>query len=459
MAAVPKTKLSRYGGWLPSANIHKSFLDYHTKLASERLKKYRTTHPNLPRSGHLPGGAEGPYVPSVQAFADAINANPVMGDLFDQILLQASPMKEVVSFDELLFMLDGIVVKPPPFHRPEGEGEGEPIGVPIYLMLDLLINTSAAYDLFRMDEFNVAIKALLKSWGDYLADTNPLPPLPPSNSSLNSGPDGWFSERGLLYIEAYLSPLTFKQTYYCPDPSADNLGFRSWDEFFVREFQRGVRPVDEPGNNSLIHNACESTVYNKAEKVKLHDQFWLKDQKYSLYDMFGVEGNAYAEKFVDGTVYQAFLSPADYHRWHSPVNGTVLDAFVIPGTYYAALPDAGADADDPERDQGDPHGALIRSQGWLTVAAARAVIFIQAEEPIGLMCFIGVGMVEVSTCQLLVKQGDVVEKGTQLGMFHFGGSTHTLIFGPHIKVTWADVIQKDTHHWINSIIGKAELVQ
>jgi phosphatidylserine decarboxylase len=117
--------------------------------------------PNVPSSGPLPGGAEGPYVPSVQAFADAINANPVMSGLFDNIFLQASPLNEVcntpwrtmtniyfliqvMTFDTLLFILDWIVVQPPRFHRPDGEGEGEPIAVPIYLLLDLLINTSAA---------------------------------------------------------------------------------------------------------------------------------------------------------------------------------------------------------------------------------------------------------------------------------------------------------------------------
>jgi hypothetical protein len=44
-----------------------------------------------------------------------------------------------------------------------------------------------------------------------------------------------------------------------------------------------------------------------------------------------LKGHAYAEKFVGGTVYQAFLSRADYHRWHSPVKGT------SPGRFPSSL--------------------------------------------------------------------------------------------------------------------------
>ncbi|KAK0201287.1 hypothetical protein DFS33DRAFT_1358746 [Desarmillaria ectypa] len=40
------------------------------------------------------------------------------------------------------------------------------------------------------------------------------------------------------------------------------------------------------------------------------------------------------------------------------------------------------------------------------------------------MCFIAVGMAEVSTCEVTVQEGQVLKKGDQMGIFHFGGSTH-----------------------------------
>ena len=71
--------------------------------------------------------------------------------------------------------------------------------------------------------------------------------------------------------------------------------------------------------------------------VKYSDKFWFKDDIYSLNDMFG--GSKYqkekiAEKFVGGTVYQAFLSALFYHRWHAPVDGIIEDIYAIDGTYY-----------------------------------------------------------------------------------------------------------------------------
>ena len=69
--------------------------------------------------------------------------------------------------------------------------------------------------------------------------------------------------------------------------------------------------------------------------------------------------------------------------------------------------------------------------------ATRAMIFIEADNAgIGLMCVRPVGMAEVSTCQIRVYEGQHMQKGDELGMFHFGGSTHCLIFRPGVKLAF-----------------------
>ena len=69
------------------------------------------------------------------------------------------------------------------------------------------------------------------------------------------------------------------------------------------------------------------------------------------------------------------------------------------------------------------------SQKFLTAVATRMTIYINATDPnIGLMCFMAVGMAEVSSCEAVVKEGDHIQKGDPIGMFHYGGSTHVLIF-------------------------------
>ncbi|KAI6143120.1 hypothetical protein BKA82DRAFT_35552 [Pisolithus tinctorius] len=96
---------------------------------------------------------------------------------------------------------------------------------------------------------------------------------------------------------------------------------------------------------------------------------------------------------------------------------------------------------------------------WLTVSATRALIFIEADEPVGLICFNGVGMAEVSTCALSVNDNDTVVKGQEIGMCHFGGSSHVLIISPQVKIRFEDIddqpITPGRHYWVNTIIGRA----
>ncbi len=43
-------------------------------------------------------------------------------------------------------------------------------------------------------------------------------------------------------------------------------------------------------------------------------------------------------------------------------------------------------------------------------------------------------MDEVSTCEITVKEGQHVRKGDQTGMFHFGGSSHVLLFRKDVNI-------------------------
>jgi hypothetical protein len=76
--------------------------------------------------------------------------------------------------------------------------------------------------------------------------------------------------------------------------------------------------------------------------------------------------------FVTGDYWEIW--PTNYHRWHSPVAGTIVRAFTKDGTYYSE----GADAVEP-----------TNSQSYLAHVAARAIILIDADDPvIGLIAFV-----------------------------------------------------------------------
>ncbi|KZP26283.1 phosphatidylserine decarboxylase [Athelia psychrophila] len=438
-----------YGGWLPqNPDIIWAFF-------VERVKEAKKTI-------ELSGG-DVVHHPAVEAFKKAIEADQHMNTLFGQIFEQAKAWGEyhqVKSFEMLLGILDIILKSGPPFQFTLNGTVGEPVGVPIYVTLDVLSNTAAAYDLFRLPDFNEAMKDLLNTWGNYLSTD------PTSSLVLHRNDEGWFGGAGTTQLEMNLRGRTFDQTYISPDETKPDRGYPTWDAFFVREFKEGVRPIESRGQDTqdrLIHSACESTMFHKAEEVGAHNLFWLKSRNYSMHEILNRDAEM-VPKFVGGTIYQAFLSPLDYHRWHAPINCTVERIVTVKGglapggtvdtvgggTYYAAIPDTGV-AENPG-DHGNPHGALIRSQSFLSIVATRVLIYIRSRnEDIGLICFVGVGMVEVSTCEVKVGVGQEVKIGQELGLFHFGGSTHILIFGPDCDVHFEPEVGK--HIWVNEVIG------
>ena len=96
----------------------------------------------------------------------------------------------------------------------------------------------------------------------------------------------------------------------------------------------------------------------------------------------------------------------------------------MDGSYYS-----GTLSQEPDEEGG------TKSQGYLTSVNTRALIFIEAENcEIGLMCFVAVGMAEISSCDITIHEGQHVTKGQQLGMFRFGGSTYCLVFQPGVEL-------------------------
>ena len=99
---------------------------------------------------------------------------------------------------------------------------------------------------------------------------------PESAYVLNDDPGtGWFGE------DAMEAMPDFVKEFKC-DPSQPHYGFKSWDDFFVREYRDRIRPVEAPNDDSVIANACESAPFKLAQNVKKHDWFWIKNQQYSL---------------------------------------------------------------------------------------------------------------------------------------------------------------------------------
>jgi phosphatidylserine decarboxylase len=383
----------RVGEWLPS---DQAFLD---KWLQAMIQKTHTgkkaLHPVIADFQRLIEGDADIFMLFNQMFEQVPKKPPYNKD--------PTGKPQVRSYRHMLELLNTIMTHAPQFDR------SGLVGCPINTIFDWSMGTAAGFAAFLNDRVNAQLKQVLNAWGRFLSSSE-------STYVLNQDPrSGWFGADALQDMP------NFDESYQC-DPSRPHRGFKSWDDFFTRELRPQARPVSMPADDAVVANACESAPFRIARHVKQYDRFWIKSQPYSIAHMLA--NDALAPLFVGGTVYQAYLSPLSYHRWHSPVNGTVVKAYVKDGTYYSETSSEGYDPAGPND-----------SQGYITAVATRALIFIEADNPdIGLMCVMPVGMAEVSTCQLTVYEGQRLRKGEQIGMFHFGGSTHCLIFRPGVNV-------------------------
>lgn len=363
-------------------------------------------------------------LPPVQALKELIESNRYIWNLF-QMMFDEIPQKDVDTlagtpqvrdYHELLLVLNRLIQRAPEFNTTGL------VDTPINAVLDYPMGTRAGYVLFNDPRVNAKMKNILDYWGRYLQSEE-------SSYVLNTSDKRWLSSYALNEMAKEAGGDNFVDLFAVHSTDVkQKLGYTSWDDFFTRKFKPGIRPVASPDDDDVIANACESAPFRMAHDVPLKAKFWIKGQPYSLIDL--LHNDPWTSKFEGGTLYQAFLSALSYHRWNSPVSGKIVKAYNLDGTYYGE-----ALAQGFENPNGPDKVAANNFQAFLTSTATRAVIFIQADNPkIGLMCFVAVGMGDVSNNEITVRIGQHVNKGDQLGMFHFGGSTHVLLFRPEVKL-------------------------
>ncbi|MCG1040608.1 MULTISPECIES: phosphatidylserine decarboxylase family protein [Burkholderiaceae] len=374
----------RLGGWLP--NREDALAQYRLELAARAKAR-----PDLRTS-------------VVQELAALVSNDAVLRMNLERAIDDARGAGYQLGYatiDELMSLIDYLMTYAPPF------SESSLIICPLNALLDWPMCMPSGYAFFRDPALNAQLKRVLNHWCGFLSG-------PYSRTHLSTqAPDGWFCDEALKKIGM--------MEFIC-DPNQPYWGFASWNSFFTRQFKPGARPVDAPHNSKVIVSACEASPYNIRSDVQLHDRFWIKEQPYSLQEILTTGERELAKRFVGGSVYQAYLSAYNYHRWHAPVNGTVSKAYWVDGSYYSDLEAEGV----------NPSG-LNASQGYTTAIAARAVIVIDCDDcALGQVACVFVGMAEVSSCNIVALPGQHVDKGDEIGYFQYGGSTYCLIFEPGV---------------------------
>ncbi|KAH8662428.1 hypothetical protein BX600DRAFT_481901 [Xylariales sp. PMI_506] len=167
-------------------------------------------------------------------------------------------------------------------------------------------------------------------------------------------------------------------------------GFKSGNDSFARWFRDidKLRPVALPNSPEWVVIACE------CEPLRVKSN--LKCQNDSIAKM--LHHHKSTDQFVGGAVYQAMLNLTSYHRRASPVSGHVVHAKVANGAYFS------------ER---SPVGSPKYSLLYISHVATQAIIFIRAPEPVG---------------KFTANWPQPLEKGEEIGVFHYGGSSLCLLF-------------------------------
>ena len=334
-----------------------------------------------------------------------LESNPVeeqyMNTMITSIPRKYKSKNPPKSLDQLFQQLNNVLTVAPEFNKTAL------VGTPLSAILIWTMGSPEGFAAYRNDKINAM-------FGEVLAEYKKFLDSPASRYVLNTTKSGWFGKEAGKKVD---------MSEYIHDPKKPYYGFKSWNDFFTRKLIPGARPIVEPDNNNVVNSACDSTIYKISYNVKPEANFWIKSQPYSLHAMLNGE-KKYVDKFTGGDVYQAFLNPFNYHRWHSPINGTIEKAYVKSGLYFTQVNALGEDPNDQEL-----------SEAYLTNVETRALIYIKADnKKIGTICIMPVGMVEISSCNINknIKPGHKVKKGDELGFFAYGGSTHCLIFEPNV---------------------------
>ncbi|KAM0789751.1 hypothetical protein ACM66B_006606 [Microbotryomycetes sp. NB124-2] len=185
--------------------------------------------------------------------------------------------------------------------------------------------------------------------------------------------------------------------------------YTTFNEFFHRRLHPLARPLVEPENKRVISSPadCRMVVY---DNVDLATRFWIKGKHFTLQGL--LDDARQAQYFRGGAVVVARLAPADYHRFHSPIDATVLESINVNGTLLTVNP------------------IVVNNRHFdVLTSNKRIVTYLQRARDKQTLAFVQIGAMLVGSVRQTVQEGDKVKRGDELGYFAYGGSTIVIVFG------------------------------
>ena len=195
-------------------------------------------------------------------------------------------------------------------------------------------------------------------------------------------------------------------------------GFKSFNQFFIRDLRPGARTVASPEDDAVlvaptdcVLTMMQSLTPGEGIPTKLGRKLDVK----ALLD-----GSGYAKRFEHGSGVSCILLPSTYHHFHAVVAGKVVEAREDVAGSYHGINDFGAFFNAGNIGQGASYSAfehfrrgyfIIETPGYGHVAMI----------PVGLDS-VGSVVFEDKFRKVTPDQPVPVHKGEKLGHFAYGGS-------------------------------------
>lgn len=200
-------------------------------------------------------------------------------------------------------------------------------------------------------------------------------------------------------------------------------GWLTFNQFIARELNGGLRPIAEPGDNTVVTSPADC-LYQQAYGIDAESNIPATTIKNThKYGNIGrlLEGSAFADVFAGGTFVHYELPPSAYHRYHLPVAGRVKEAFHLSGQVFMQV--GLQDSEFKSSDSATSGFEFSQNRGVVTVDTSAS-----DAGDIGVVAVVPVGMAHVSSVRVTAEADRLMAKGEEFGYFQFGGSDIIVLF-------------------------------